>query len=468
MTPHNTKKSYRSLQTKILFTIATNGRPTRFKIISKLKNDKSSIVQSIKSLLDKQYIYFEQEELPKKSKRTPRKFYMITDSGLETLSKDSTITQERFWKIVFLVYDKKITKTKIPFERFISNYEKHVLGFDLENTPIDLEHTLKNLSFIHPIEKIEESGIPMLTILAINKPMSEDNMIKYLKKKNPLKTKIDKSNLESAFNRLLQDKLIAKLSDDKNPQYRITVLGFLIIMKFLGEFQNELDNNYDAKTDLIVKKIIQNSKVNLLFISESWDTLRNIIDESIIIILFNEIINENMTVSKSIQTGGVKELLTIERNMTQAYTRKIRDEANTGLEVLIELVKDGIVQDGFSSQVRKRLLFLLIIGGAIFEDKEKIIESVKGKEYSLEADFERIVYDTISFEFFIYFIDRMIDNKDKGNESSLSKVQKWNEFQKNNKGFREWFDNWVKQLLEFEERNIKVLKERPFLKVQNY
>ncbi len=466
MTTHETKeKSYRSLQTNILFTITIEGRPTKYTILGLMKADRSSVSKAVKSLLKKQYISFQEEKLPEWVKRTAKKFYMITDSGLESLSKDSALTQEQFWNIVFHVYEIKTIKTKILFEKFISDYERHVLGFDLKNTPIDLEVTLRDLSFIHPVSRIEDSGVPMLTILAINKPMSEKNVIKYLKKENPLKTKIDKSNLETSFNRLLQDKLIAKLSDDKNPQYRTTVLGFLTIMKFLGEFQNELDNDYNTKTPFIVKKIIQNSKVNLLFISESWDPLRNIIDESNIINLFNEIINENMTISKSIQTEGVKELLTIERNMTQAYTRKIRDEAITGLNVLIGLVKEGIVHEGFSSQVRKRLQFLQIISGATFEGKEKIIESVKGKDFSLEAESERIIYDTISFEFFIYFIDRVIDSKEKPDEISLSKVKKWNSFQKSNWKFREWFDNWRVHILEFEERNVKVLKERPFLNV---
>jgi len=470
MVPLNTeqksRESYRFLQTDILFITATNGKQTNPSLKNVLESDKSSIRRAIKNLLAKEYISFLHKKRTAGSRGDLTNFYDITDKGLETLSKDSAITQEQFWNIVFHVYEVKTIKTKIPFERFISNYEKHVLGFDLENTPIDLEIILRDLSLIHSVERIEDSGVPMLTILAINKPMSEKNVIKYLKKENPLKTKIDKSNLELSFNRLLQDKLVAKLSDDKNPQYRITVLGFLtIIIKFLNLFKETLYNNYNTKIPFIVKKIIENSKVNLLLISEPWDTLRDIIDEFNIINLFNEIINENMTVSKSIQTGGVKELLTIERNMTQAYTKKIGKEAIIGLEVLSELFNSGIIQEGSSSHVKNKLLFLLIISGATFQGKEKIIESVKGKDFSLEADSERIIYDTIAFEFFIYFIDRMIDSKDRGDEISLTKVKKWNEFQKSNKGFRKWFDNWVKQLLEFEERNVKVLKERPFLNV---
>lgn len=462
MTTHETKeKPYRSLQTNILFTITIEGRPTKYTMLGLVKADRSSLSKAVKSLLKKQYISFQEEKPPEWVTRTAKKFYMITDSGLESLSKDSALTQEQFWNIVFHVYEVKTVKTRIPFKKFISNYEKHVLGFDLENTPIDLEVTLRDLSFTHPVSRIEDSGIPMLIILTTNKPMSEDNVIKYLKQKNPLKTKIDKSNLETSFNRLLQDKLIAKLSDDENPQYRITVLGYLTVMKFLGEFQNEIVIN----TDLIVKKIIKNSKIEFTFISEPWDTLRKITNETKFLDLINDIINKRMTVSQSIQTGGVNELLSIERNMTQTHIRKIKNEAITGSEVQRNLVNDGIIQEGFSSQVRKRLLFLLIISGVTFQGKEKIIESVKGKDFSLEADVERIVCDTISFEFFILLLDFLIDMKKNNARLYLIKIQKWNQFQKSNKKFREWFDNWKEHLTEFEERNVQIIKERPFLKV---
>ncbi len=457
---HRKTREYRQIQ--ILKDIGTRGLQSIASLTKIQQTNRTNIDSSIRVLLDIEYLEFSEFKTGPGSKE---KFYKLTESGMEFLSKEQTLTLEEFWKTVFCVYDKQVFKTKFPMELFFSNYEKHKLGYDFEFTPVELGITLNNLSFYHPVTNSLPIGVSMLIVLSMDKPMTKSNIEKNLKDKNPLKIKITESKIGGYFQRLIQDNLIAELTNDKDPQYRLTVLGFLIIMRFLDSAQIDLHNNHNINTDLIIRKVIKNSQVKLPFISESWDMLKDIVDESNAVILFDNIIRKTPTISGTIHTDGLRELLSIERMMTEAFSETIKGEAKIGLNVISDLEKKGDIEGNFFSPVRKRLLFLLIISGFGLKDQGKIIESVKGSKFYLAEHAEKVISNKIAFEFFTYFIDEVIREKKTNTEYSLSKVQKWNDFQKSNKRFKEWFDNWVEHLLKFEESNIKVLSGRPFLNV---
>ncbi len=458
----NHRKTRESRQIQVLKDIGSRGLQSISSLAKIQQTNRTNIDSSFRVLVDIGYLKFEKFRISPGSKE---KLFKLTDLGMEFLSREQTLTLEEFWKTVFSVYDKQIFETKFPMELFFSNYEKIVLEYDFEFTPVEIGITLHNLSFYHPVTNSPPIGVSMLIVLSMDKPMTRNNIIKNLKDKNPLKIKITESKIDGYFQRLIQDNLIAELTNDKDPQYRLTVLGFLIIMRFLDSAQIDLYNNHNINTDLIIRKVIKNSQVKLPFISESWDMLRDIVDESNAVRLFANIIRKTPTISGTIHTDGLRELLSIERMMSVAFSETIKDEAKIGLNVMSDLGKKGDIEGNFFSPVTKRLLFLLIISGSGLKDQGKIIESVKGTKFFLVEHAEQVICNKISFEFLTYFIDEVIREKKTNTEYSLSKVQKWNDFQKSNKQFKEWFDKWVKLLLKFEERNVKVLKERLFLKV---
>lgn len=99
-----------------------------------------------------------------------------------------------------------------------------------------------------------------------------------------------------------------------------------------------------------------------------------------------------------------------------------------------------------------------------------------GEDFSLDSSIEKSISNKICFEFFTYFIETIIREKEKaGSKEEIendrigkfhySYVEKWNRFQKNNKEFEQWYKNWISAIAKFEEANLKLFKENNFLTV---
>ena len=471
MSARGPQKIRTNTQVEILYKLATEGSNSISKLSKKpLNKYRTNFVKATQILKKLEMVVSVDNISGPKGMEVP---YKITDKGIEMLSTNNKITLEQFWKIIFLMFDGNIGSTKYPTEQFFINYEKNVLGYDLDYVSIKPNVGVRNFGISYPKPQELTVGIEMLIALLINKSMTKENLMKYIKNKNTMKIKIVENELGPYFKRLVQDKLVVNISNDENSKYRTTIQGFLIIMEFLSS-SIEIWNRKDIDFKSITRKIIKNSQINLPFISCSWDKLRDIVDESNAVRLFNGIMDESDTISGSIQIGGVKELLVIERMMSEAYQKIINKEYMVGLEIRSDLVKKGKIEDGFSSFVRKRLLFLGILDGFYGKNQDHVIKLVKGEMASLDNLVEKSISNKVSFEFFTYFIDWVIREKsiinkneklDRLDKFHFSFVKKWNNFQNNNKEFREWYASWIKQLLKFEEKNIKIFSKTNFLDV---
>lgn len=470
MSSRGPQKRRTDTQIEILCKLATEGNRTISQLSKKpLNKYRTNFVKSIQ-VLEGLNIVKKTETRNRKGMKNP---YKITEKGIEILSKDKRIKLEKFWEIAFLMFDEKTSSTKYPIEQFFTNYEKNVLGYDLDFASINPNVYMRNFGISYPITQKPTTGISMLIALSINKSMTKNTLVKYIKNKNPIKIKIEE-NADGYFRRLLQDKLVAKTTNDKNPKYRTTILGFLIMMKFLRISQDDLHNNHNINTGLIIKKIIKNSQFNLPFISKYWDTLRNIIDEPNAVMLFDSIMDGSNPISGSIQVGGIKELLMIERMMSETHQKAINKELKVGVETLSKLARGKKPSEEIPSKAYNRLLFLGVLSGHWGENLNDVIKLARGKKFSLDDLVEKAISNRVSFEFFIYLVDRVIREKEMaGNIEELdrigklhySKVQKWNNFQNNNNEFREWYASWIKQLLKFEEKNIKIISKTNLLDV---
>ena len=150
----------------------------------------------------------------------------------------------------------------------------------------------------------------------------------------------------------------------------------------------------------------------------------------------------------------------------------IEREMKTGFQVIKKLIEKGEYPEGRPSRVYNKLLFLGILCRFPVVNQNNFLKSVKGKGFSLDFAVESSVSNIVCFEFSTYFAEGVrhrkkmsVDTTDSTENSNYTTVKKWNEFQKDNCEFRDWFNGWLDEIKKFEERNLKILKEKDFLTV---
>lgn len=460
-------------QLEILYSLAINGRKTKSQLSHEFRIKYPSVNGTMKILAEKDLVVITKKE---KGVGKSKLFYELTDDGIKSLSIDNRIKLERFWKIAFLIFDEKTNPNlKFSIQDFFSNYEKNVLGYDPRYTPLKWSIILDSFDLLHNPTKLSPQ-ISILYSLGINGMMSKQDLFSYLRK---TRNKIIIKSKNDQYCKILEDivlgKLVMKIEKNNMVKYRISILGLVLLMNYLHENQPKVFTRKQSQDfNSEIKQIFKNSKTIIPQISNSWDKLDEMIKGNKVIQFFKWMTNDFMPNSSSIQLNGVKELLVIERIMVETNKHIIEQESRIGFKVINELFK-GQYHKGKPSKVYDRLLFLSILSGYAVENQEKFLRTIKRGEPSLDLDIENSIANRICFEFFTYFIDWIIMEKNKlvqmkerdipiGKYFSLP-VEKWNKFHKNNHKFRTWYNSWIEEIRKFEEKNLKLLKEKDFLKI---
>ena len=468
------QKVLNNRQLKTLYLLATDGKKTKSQLSKEFGVKYPSIHGTMRILEDKDLIKITKKE---KGRGKEKLFYELTDLGIESLSKDKRITLEQFWEIAFFIFDVKTNPSiKFSVEDFFSNYEKNVLEYDLLYTPIKWSNILDNFNSLHKLTK-PSPLISILYSLGSNGMMSHQDLCLYLKRtknKNIIKSKniqYDKS-LENAVFR----HLVMKIEKNNILKYCISTLGLLLLLNFLYQTKSEnLTRTYIKSFNSEIRQIIKNSKIIIPQISNYWDELTDILEGHDMIRFFNWIIHDDVPKFDSIQLNGVKELLVIERIMSETNMNIIKKESRLGFKVIDKLWKLGQYPKDHPSEVYSRLCYLNMLSGYSVKNEKEFLRKTKGEKFSLDLSIENNIANRICFEFFTYFIDRINIEKYRlkqieSDDTIISEypsrvVKRWNMFHKKHRKFKNWYDMWIEVIRKFEENNLKILKERDFLAI---
>jgi len=465
------QKAFNDRQIEILYVLAVKGRKTKTDLANEFGVKYPAIFDSMKILEEKSTVKISSKE---EGRGMPKLFYEITDNGLEILSEDSRITLEMFWKIAFMIFDIKTNPSvSYSLEKFFSNYETKVLGYDLKYTPITWSIVLDTFDLYGPPNKLTPD-ISMMYALGINGQMSERDLIKYLNKtKNDFILHSKKFQYKTILKNLVEGKIVLKIENKRGSiKYRNSILGLLFLMNYMDKIRMRPNRPTSSEFESVIRLIFKNSKIVIPHISKSWTELRKIIPEIDVIQYFTWIANKHIPLSNPIQAGGIKELITTERIMGETNRLAIDREVKVGFQVIKEIVEKGHHTEGETSRVYNNLLFLSVLSGLHIKNQREFLKSMKGAGFSTDLAVEMAVSNIVCFEFFTYFIDgvnfrkRIAGAKTSSTENWGSvAVKKWNEFQKNNREFRLWYTAWIEQIKKFEEKNLKILQEKDFLTV---
>lgn len=456
-------------QLEILYTLATKGEQTKSQLCVDFNVKYPAIVGSTSILVEKDLIEMVKTE---KGVGKPKLFYGITNKGLEFLSKDSRITLWKFWEVAFFIYEKKTNpKVTFPIESYFTNYEKEVLNYNLNYTPLKWGVILDSFNLLYPKPAKPSYEIAILHTLGIHGLLTEDEIVSKIKKTkfaNILNNTVKHNDI---LTNMIRNKIIIKVMKRNKITYRNSIVGFLILMNYLdSSLSDTLAARQHDDFSSEVKQIIENAYI-IPMISANWIKLREMINELNIVQFFRFMTNNSLPLSDSIQHHGVKELIVVERIMCQTSRQTISRECRIGLEVLARLFKDTKIHAN-ESVVFSRLIFLEILSGFTSDEPEKFIKLVKGDKFSLDENVEQSLANIVCFEFFTYFIDWIIGEKsmarspvenDQIGKWHYSFVEKWNQFQKQNSDFRKWYNSWINEIKNFEEKNLRILKEENFL-----
>ena len=457
-------------QIEILYLLAVNGQQTKTQLANEFGVKYPAIFDSVKILEEK---FLVKVSFSEEGRGKAKLFYEITNEGLETLSKDSRITLERFWKIAFCIFDMKTNSSiSISLEKVFSNYETVVLGYDLKYTPVYWSIILECFDLYNPVDRLTPD-ISILYTLGMNGEMEEGELIKLLdSSKNNYIITSKKIEYELILKNMITGKLVMKVEKKKSIKYRNSILGLLILMSYMNKIRLNPDKPTYEKFESEIKTIFQNSKTIIPYIAKSWNKLRKVIREIDVIQYFMWIANNHMPISRSIQVDGIRELIVTERIMGETNKLVIEKEVKVGFQIIKELSDSGRYQEGKPSNVYNRLLLLAVLSGYSIENQSEFLKSMKGTEYSLDFAIERAISNLVCFEFFTYFIDGVKTRKRIAGDATESTgnwayfaIKNWKEFLKNNREFRLWYTSWIEQITKFEEKNLEILKQRDFLTV---
>lgn len=459
-------------QFAILQTLAIKGKQTKSQLKTVFGIEYPAIDGSVKILAEKDHVEVVEKQ---RGIGKPKLYYGLTDKGLELLSNDSRLTLEKFWEIAFFIYDIHTNpKIKFSISDYFSNYEKKILGYNFAYTSLTWGIVLDSFDILYGKPIKPSYMIAILFALGFHGKLTRRELTIHSRKNEFVDYAEEIPNIDESLKNMIGNKLIFRINE-KNIKYRLSITGFLLLMNYLDGIHSDiLQNTKHKEYAQLVNTIIKNAKDIIPMISDNWNILRNIINELNIVQFFKFVILDTLHFSRSIQLNGVKELLVIERLMVGNNRDIVMREYRIGLDIVSKLIKD-LKFEG-SSDVFKRLLFLGILSGFAVQKQDEFIKNIKGTDFSLDIEIEKSLSNSVCFEFFTHFIDWIIREKgsagtpEKIEKDRLGKwhysfVKKWNDFQKNNKEFREWYNSWIREIKKFEEKNLKILSERNFIEV---
>jgi len=429
------------LQNDILCEIASKGQQKKTDLSNNLGKNYSDISNAVDILNDKHMIYVRDTKL---GRGRPRKFYSLTEQGVESITKTLTVTPEQFWRMIFHIAN-GTHKYRNTIDKIFSDYERNVLHYSRKFTPL---HNVfpSNFDKYYKEENFnpENFATKVVEIFGYKGPLTYRHLFKNLKDKNlvghVIILKDGKERIGPWFNALLA------LNKDK--RYRLSLFGLVILLRILYERYSsnisEISRNESSKK---LRLIAQNYYNLLPLIFGKLQFLKKLgIDETLILESFRPIFDvESYT---PIQSGGINELLYAQENMGIFYSQKVNDEFENGKSIRRELFGNkNIVANKVLSEIDKQIFEL----GVLSWDYD--FKSVKGStrgwplaRYEIESG-EKYLASMISFRFYTYLLGKLY-NFD---------PEKWKWFFDKEPKLKKWYLDWIKEINLFEIENRKLL-----------
>jgi len=447
-------------QIEILYKLATEGSQSISRLSKKpLNKYRTNTVKAIQVLGDLKLIKLDKKILGKGS---PENLYKISDKGIELLSKDKRITLTQFWNLVFLIYDAKIIKTKIPLEGFFQNYEKNVLGFELDKVSLRWGFVFDHLFELNEWPIKLNMQIFILYVVGISKKIEHQELLNKIKRQY----KAQNEKIDNAIKNLIDSKWIQ--SKQANPNYyQLSVMGFVLVINYFDSvFMNKEKPVKIIDYDKDLKMIIENSKEIVPLISKICSEIPRLIDSKLILNYFRFIYRRTLFGLNPIQNGGVEEIVYFSRVMDKVRRNKISEYCNFGYSVWKQLIAQNKIKNNDSNSVQK-MKYLAHISGMKIENETGTIKNVRGLNFSLDEIIEKSLTERITFEFFCYLLFEINDWKKYDNsfkqknelENFYGKqLEKWEKFLKTSQEIKILFDSKIKEIKEFEKENLEKLE----------
>jgi len=452
------QKERTTTQIEILYKLATEGSQSVSRLSKKpLNKYRTNTVKAIQVLGDLKLIKLDRKILGKGS---PEKLYKISDKGIELVSKDKRITLTQFWNLVFLIYDTEIIKTKIPLEVFFQNYEKNVLGFELDNISILWGYTFDYLYDLNNWPTKFSIEIFILYIIGISKKISYNELLKKIKEKFKVQNEIDKK-----IKALIDSKYINR-GKNQCGNYRLSIIGFLLLMSY---FDSEINFNRSRQKNDFGKDfeiIIKNSSEIVPLVSKVCLEIPYLLRSKVILNYFRFIFMGTLSILNPIQSGGTQEIVYFSRLMGKIRRYEITKYSNSGYSVWRQLIAQNKIKNNDSNAVQK-MKYLAHISGMKIENETETIKNVRGSNFSLDEIIEKSLTERITFEFFCYLLFE-VNNWKKYDSSFKQKnelenfygnlLEKWERFLKTTQEIKILFNSKIKEIKEFEKENIEKLE----------
>jgi len=458
------QKKYSDLRIQLLVIFASKGPQSKSSMHRLVGGHKNTINMAMARLSQKKAIQF--HERLKKTYGSPELFFTITDIGLKILMTDSRVNLEQFWEIMYMVFDAKIISTKIPFTECFSNYEENVLKIKLDKTSALWSIVLKNISDIYQKPLKWDMRLFVLYVLAMHKEPSLKEIKKQYKKLN-ISPIISSNVTEKILDGMVGEKIISKFKT----KFKISVTGLVLLLTYLDEAYplkktSQLDF-IDIKPDL--KRILKNSGFILQYFSKLCLKIPSIVDHLSVLKYFGYVYTKSTYFINPIQLNDVKELVMLERIMEDVNREKLSKEVDAGAKVRKKLVQENIILENKKSSIYDHWLHLAKLSGGYIpelsgEEQKILVERV-------DHEIELALRNKVDFELFCYFLHNINDWKkvnasfqEEGEKTNFANkfLIQWKNFLKENKSFVIWFNQWIDQIVEFEESSIDKIKSHSF------
>lgn len=490
------------LRDEILLQVAKGGQSSKSSLNRSIPGTNYPDVNNAVDDLEHYGLLLQKGELRGIGKK--QKFYVLTDSGIKQIIK-LKITVEDFWELVFFVFDETTGHElkKFTVDNLFSAYEKDVLMLPREQaTPLyDLAITYFQYLKKHS-EKLEPT-LRVLLVLAKNQPLSIKEILKKLRipESQYYAYYSSKQKSSAIINEMITFLLINK-SKPTSKKYRLSHFGVLLLLTELFEktsISRQVLESFDINK--IIRWITINYEDLFPMIFRNWNILSKILTEEELVRTFRMVLNyeESLFSGEPLLIGGLYELFSILKSMRRLYQHKLEKMLEVGMRVRDEWIMNNKEKacELFGHQTAIQLHFVqhsldkLVLPNSLDAVLAKIVElatettsydlktadELQLLDYQLDRIYKReavrqTLADLITFLFYtllIYQIRFRLDilwsiviytreptTKERDDINKIT--NNWMSFLDNNAGFMESYSKWISPIVEFETRNIDLIK----------
>jgi hypothetical protein len=454
--------------------------------------DQSKVHKELKYLANEKLIQFTRKKFSEGRGR-PKLILGLTEEGLHNLVK--ILEPEQFWKVIFYVYDKSILhgEIKLKIEDIIKHYEKTRLKISRENTVPETylrklnEFKYKNISEDDFYSKIYE----ILEHIGKHGKIKIQELPYEFTHTNFMKTHERYRRITTLFLEMEEQVLIIR-SYEKNKEYvQLTQFGLLILIyfvhtNFIRSRNNENEKYLEEEFNIKIETIISNNYSLLPIIFGNWPLIKKVISinqlVAMIIQIFFKTDLENLIPDYRQEESTI---LSIFESLQAVNQNKLRKEFITALQICDEWKKNTecqipIIEDEtYFGHINYDIIRFLEIPEKIFNKNTLEIQELK-VEFEEILSIRKILQELVKldkmtfspeFSYSIKFDEKFEERKDiKALANRITFYfftifrawypQKFNEliFLDEKKEILTWYKNGINELAEFQETQIKILK----------